>query len=98
MNLSSKESNPKFNTRKESVYQIKIRGHLDSQWSDWFNGLSVTTDQEGNTLITGPVVDDSALHGLLKRIRDLGMPLISCNQIQSEEDDPYKKDRSEKEV
>ena len=70
------------------VYQFKIKGSLDSQWSDWFDSLTITTDDEGNTLLTGPVIDDAALYGLIKKVRDLGMTLISFNQIKSGHDDP----------
>jgi hypothetical protein len=59
------------------VYQIRIRGHLDPQWADWFGGLAITLEENGDTLLTGPVVDQAALFGLLKRVRDLGLPLIS---------------------
>ena len=59
------------------IYQIRIRGHLDSRWTDWFEGLSITLEENGDTLLTGPVVDQAALHGLLKKVRDLGMPLVS---------------------
>jgi hypothetical protein len=59
------------------VYQIRIKGHLGAQWSDWFEGLTLTLEDDGDTLLTGPLVDQSALHGLLKKVRDLGMPLIS---------------------
>jgi hypothetical protein len=58
------------------VYQIRIKGHLGRQWTDWFGGLTVTLEQNGDTLLTGPVVDQAALHGLLKKVRDLGMPLV----------------------
>jgi hypothetical protein len=58
-------------------YQIRIKGHLDSQWSSWFESLTVTLEDNGETLITGPVVDQAALYGLLRKVRDLGMPLIS---------------------
>ncbi|HSG16921.1 MAG TPA: hypothetical protein VLE70_11450 [Anaerolineae bacterium] len=68
--------------RQPTIYQIKIKGHLDSEWSDWFEGLAVMQTEGGDTLLTGPVVDDAALHGLLKKVRDLGMPLISVNQIE----------------
>ncbi len=61
------------------VYQIRIKGHLSSQWSDWFDGLNVDLEEDGNTLLTGPVVDQAALHGLLRKVRDLGMPLLSVN-------------------
>jgi hypothetical protein len=77
----SSNLNSGSNDKKAKFYQIKIKGHLGDQWSDWFEGLTVTLDEEGNTLLTGPVVDDAALHGLLKKIRDLGMPLISVNQM-----------------
>lgn len=59
------------------VYQIRIKGHLDPQWADWFDGLTVTLEATGETLLTGPVVDQAALHGVLKKVRDLGMPLLS---------------------
>jgi hypothetical protein len=62
------------------VYQIKIKGHLVPQWTDWFEGLTITLE-DGNTLLTGPVIDQAALHGLLKKVRDLGMPLLSVNSI-----------------
>ena len=59
------------------VYQIRVKGHLGSQWQDWFGGLTVTMEDNGETLLTGPVVDQAALHGLIKKVRDLGMPLVS---------------------
>lgn len=59
------------------VYQIRLKGHLGRQWTDWFEGLSITLEEDGDTLLTGPVIDQAALHGLLKRVRDLGMPLVS---------------------
>ena len=62
------------------VYQIRLKGHLGSEWTDWFEGLTITLEEDGDTLLTGPVVDQAALHGLLKKIRDLGMPLISVNR------------------
>ena len=65
------------------VYQIRIEGHLGAQWTDWFGGLSVTLEDNGDTLLTGPVIDQAALHGLLKKVRDLGMPLISVLPVQS---------------
>ena len=64
------------------IYQIRIRGHLGSQWTDWFEGLTVTLEENGETLLAGPVVDDAALHGLLKKVRDLGMPLLSVNRVE----------------
>jgi hypothetical protein len=64
------------------VYQIRLKGHLDSQWSDWFAGLSITLEDNGDTLLTGPVADQAALHGLLKKVRDLGMPLVSVSPVE----------------
>ena len=64
------------------IYQIRIRGHLDSQWADWFEGLTITLEEDGATLLTGPVVDQAALHGLLKKVRDLGMPLVSVSPVE----------------
>ena len=63
------------------VYQIRVKGHLGPQWADWFEGLTITLD-DGDTLITGSVVDQAALHGLLRRVRDLGMPLVSVRPVE----------------
>jgi len=63
------------------LYKIRLKGHLDGRWADRFEGLTITLEEDGNTLLTGPVVDQAALHGLLKRVRDLGMPLLSVNFI-----------------
>jgi hypothetical protein len=65
------------------IFEIRIQGHLSQQWQDWFEGLIITLEEEGNTLLSGPVADQSALHGILKRIRDLGMPLLSVNSLDS---------------
>jgi hypothetical protein len=62
------------------VYQIRIKGHLGRQWTDWFGSLTITLEDNDETLLTGPVVDQAALHGLLKKVRDLGMPLVSVNR------------------
>jgi hypothetical protein len=62
-------------------YEIRLKGHLDARWADWFKDLTITLEQDGNTLLSGPVADQSALHGLLKQVRDLGMPLLSVNPI-----------------
>jgi hypothetical protein len=64
------------------VYQIRIQGHLGRQWTDWFEGLTITLEDNGESLLTGAVVDQSALHGLLKKVRDLGLPLLSVNHIE----------------
>jgi len=63
------------------VYQIRVKGHLGSQWTDWFGGLTVTLEDNGDTLLTGLIVDQAALHGLLKKVRDLGMPLVSVVSV-----------------
>jgi hypothetical protein len=67
---------------RPEVYQIVVKGHLDSEWSDWFEGLSITLVNSGETILTGPVVDQTALHGVLIKIRDLGLPLLSLTRIE----------------
>ena len=69
------------------VYQIRLQGHLDPQWKDWFEGLTVTLEENGDMLLTGPVVDQAALYGLLRKVRDLGIPLISVNRLELEQAD-----------
>ena len=64
------------------IYQIRIKGHLGNQWTDWFDGMTITSEEDGETLLTSPVVDDAALHGLLKKVRDLGIPLLSVNRVE----------------
>ena len=64
------------------VYQIRLKGHLDRRWSDWFGGMATTLEEGGDTLSTGPVADQAALHGLLRKVRDLGMPLISATRVE----------------
>jgi hypothetical protein len=64
------------------LYEIRIKGHLDDRWADWFEGLTITLEDNGETLLTGPVVDQAALHGWLKKVRDLGMPLISVGLVE----------------
>ena len=78
----SNNVDPTSDPRQPTVYQIRIKGHLGDQWTDWFDGLTITLEEGGETLLTGPVVDDAALHGLLKRVRDLGMPLLSVNRVE----------------
>ena len=73
----SNKFNPKADPSEAMVYQIKLKGHLGRQWTDWFGGLTITLEDNGDTLLTGPVVDQAALHGLLRKVRDLGMPLLS---------------------
>ncbi len=65
-----------------NLYQIRIHGTLDSQWANWFEGLAILSEEGGDTLLIGPVPDQAALHGLFKRFRDLGMPIVSVNPIE----------------
>ncbi len=64
-----------------AVYQIRLEGHLGHAWTSWFAGLSIELEDNGDTLLTGAVVDQAALHGVLKRVRDLGVPLVSVNRL-----------------
>ncbi len=64
------------------LWEIRIKGHLDSRWAGWFGGLTITLKEDGDTLLTGPVVDQAALHGLLRKVRDLGLPLLSVNRVE----------------
>jgi hypothetical protein len=63
-------------------YEIRIKGHLDDKWVDWFEGLTIKLEEDGTTLLTGQVIDQAALHGLLKKVRDLGLPLISVSPVE----------------
>jgi hypothetical protein len=78
--MSNKRSS-KPDINQPLVYQIRIKGHVSPQWTDWFEGLAITLEESGDTLLTGEVADQAALHGLLKKVRDLGMPLLSVNPI-----------------
>ena len=64
------------------LYEIRLKGHLDDRWAEWFDGLTLTLEEDGNTLLGGPVIDQAALHGLLKKVRDLGMPLVSVSPVE----------------
>ncbi len=92
----SNELKPKTDPSQPVVYQIRIKGQLDSQWIDWFGGLFITLEEDGDTLLTGPVVDQAALHGLLKRVRDLGMPLVSVVEVRTNENYKYRPKKGEK--
>jgi hypothetical protein len=78
----SNKLDPKSDPNQPVIYEIRIKGHLGRQWTDWFGGLTITLEEDGDTLLTGPVVDQAALHGLLKKVRDLGMPLISVIRVE----------------
>jgi hypothetical protein len=77
----SNEINPITDPNQPMVYQIRIKGHLGHQWTEWFEGLTITHEEDGDTLLTGSVIDQAALHGLLKKVRDLGMPLLSVDSV-----------------
>ncbi len=68
---------------RTTVYQVRLKGHLGPEWSDWFEGLAITLEEQGDTLLTGPIVDQAALYGLLKKVRDLGIPLVSVNRVEA---------------
>jgi hypothetical protein len=64
------------------IYQIRLQGHLGPRWTDWFEGLTIRLEDNGDTMVTGPVVDQAALHGLLRKVRDVGIPLLSVNRLK----------------
>ncbi|HMQ33607.1 MAG TPA: hypothetical protein PKD53_22940 [Chloroflexaceae bacterium] len=84
-------------------YEIRLKGHLDDRWAHWFEGLTIRREDRGHTLLVGPVLDQAALHGLLRRVRDLGLPLLSVRQVEpgqadgSEHDADTDQHRSNKE-
>jgi hypothetical protein len=78
----SNKGNLKTDPNKPTRYQIRIKGQLDSQWSEWFEGMTIMPEDNGDTVLTGLVVDQAALHGLLKKVRDLGMPLVSVSPVE----------------
>jgi hypothetical protein len=77
----SNEPNPESEAVQPMVYQFRIKGHLSPHWIEWFEGLTITLEDNGETLLRGPVVDQAALHGLLRKVRDLGLPLLSVNRV-----------------
>lgn len=83
----SNELDPKLDPGQPLVYQIRLKSHLGSDWTDWFEGLTITLEEDGDTLLTGPLVDQSALHGLLKKVRDLGIPLVSVIPVTPHQTD-----------
>ena len=64
------------------VFEIRLKGHLEARWELWFDGLTVTLEENGNTLLSGPLADQAALHGILKKVRDLGLILLSVNSVE----------------
>ena len=78
----SKQRKPQPDAREPLVYAIRVQGHLGREWTDWFEGLAITLEDNGDALLTGPVVDQAALHGVLKKVRDLGIPLVSVTRVR----------------
>jgi hypothetical protein len=68
-----------------NYYEIRLQGHLDQRWSDWFDGLAITYDTEGNSVLRGPLADEAALHGVLIKVRDLALPLLAVNRVTDQE-------------
>ena len=78
----SNEINSESDPGQPTVYQIRIKGHLGRGWTDWFGGLTIRLTDNGETLLTGPAVDQAVLHGVLRKVRDLGMPLLSVSRVE----------------
>ncbi|HEX7736826.1 MAG TPA: hypothetical protein VF458_18415 [Ktedonobacteraceae bacterium] len=83
----SNNINSKIDPDQPMIYQIRIKGHLSREWTDWFGGFIITLENNGDMLLTGPVIDQAALHGLLKKVRDLGMPLLSVSCVEPGQED-----------
>ncbi len=73
------------------IYEIRVQGHLDQHWSAWFAGLAITYDADDNTVLRGPLVDEAALHGVLIKVRDLALPLLSVNRVEALGDEQERK-------
>jgi hypothetical protein len=87
--MNNKEHNERAHAstddhHKPECYEIRLKGHLDARWSTWFDGLSLSRESDGTTIIQGPVADQAALHGLLRKVRDLGLPLVSVMHVESD--------------
>jgi hypothetical protein len=77
--MSEISTGPRHNPGR---YEIRLKGHLDSRWAAWFDGLSLTNESDGTTILHGPVADQAALYGLLQKVRDIGLPLVSVTQVE----------------
>ncbi len=93
----SNNSDPTTNPSQTVIFQIRVKGHLAGEWTDWFQCMAISLEENGDTLLTGPVADQAALYGLLKKVRDVGLPLVSVGQVQSEETHAYRS-KEEKEM
>ena len=80
----STKPNSSIDPNQPAIYQIRLKGHLGERWAIWFSDLKITLEENGNTRLTGAVADQAALHGLLRKVRDLGMPLLSVVSIEAE--------------
>ena len=83
----SNNRNPTTDPNQPMIYEIRIGGHLGREWTEWFGGLTITLEDNGETVLSGPVIDQAALHGLLRSIRDLGMPLLSVFRVEPTQSD-----------
>ena len=79
--MSDKQTFDEKNNQHQ-YYEIRLKGHLEERWVKWFNGMNITLNENGTTILSGPVADQAALHGLLKRVRDVGLPLLSVNSVE----------------
>ena len=84
--MTTSEPRSERDADQVTIYQFRIKGHLDSRCMVWFDGLTLTLEEDGNTFLQGPVMDQAALHGILKKIRDLGMPLLSVNFVDPDQE------------
>jgi hypothetical protein len=81
----SNEFKPETASAQATVYQIRIKGHVSRRWMDWFAGLTITLEDNGETLLNGPLLDQAALYGLLRTVRDLGLPLLSVMSVEPDQ-------------
>ena len=74
---------PRDDRPEDGRYEIRLRGHLETRWAAWFDGMTLSHERDGSTVLNGPVVDQAALHGLLQKVRDIGLPLVSVTYVES---------------
>jgi hypothetical protein len=91
--MTKTRTNPE-NHNEDEYYEIRLKGHLDDRWAVWFGDMVITLEDNGDSLLTGPVADQAALHGLLKKIRDLGITLLSVNFVNPGQARPQEDKRS----